>query len=292
MPGRNHICVFFRLVVIARCILFSSVLFAYTNREVDEDGLAGDFYYNETADDQRPVIIFGGSGGGYFLDKEERGALVKPLVDKGYAVLFLVYFDYKSKGKLPKSLLRIPLEYFETAMTWVGRQPGVGNDSFAIYGSSRGGELALLLATHYPQIRVVIAGVPSAYVWPTTSGHTIGSYLHPCAPAWTYHGKDINGICSFKMLFSGNKIILKYPEKFDKYVIPVEKMSADVLLLSGTRDEVWPSTEMSKRIIQRLEQFNYSHAYKHIAYDAGHWVFKQSWPDVISFLETHYPANE
>lgn len=293
MPVNNMLRPVFSFAMAAGLSLISNSAIAFEYKQVTEDGLVAEFYYDENAGNQRPVIIFGGSGGGYFLAEDERSEFAKTLVDQGYAVLLLVYFDYKSRGKLPKSLTRIPLEYFATAMSWLGRQPGVRSDSFAVYGSSRGGELALLLATHYPQISVVIAGVPSAYVWPTSSGHTLGSYLHPCAPAWTFQGRDIPGICTWKMLFSGNKVILnkKFPVKYKKFIITVENMAADVLLLSGKQDKIWPSTEMCNRIVQRLEQYNYSHDYKHIVYDAGHFLFKQSWEDVLEFLETHYPVS-
>jgi esterase/lipase len=291
MQAKSTCRMFFAVAVTVGFSLFSSLLFAFDHREVDDDGLVAEFYYNEQAEHQRPIIIFGGSDGGYILTKAQRSEFAKTLVDKGYAVLFLAYFDPKGNGKLPKRLLRIPLEYFETAMAWVGRQPGVRSDSIAVYGSSRGGELALLLATRYPQIRVVIAGVPSAYIWPTPAWFTFKSIFHPCQPAWTYQGKDIPGVCSWKMLFSGNKIIAKNPKKFERYFIPVETMSADVLLLSAKQDDVWPSTEMSDRIVQRLDRINYPHAYKHVAYDGGHFVFKRSWADVLSFLEIHYPAR-
>lgn len=152
-PGRYILRRLSAFVFAAGLIFFSNLIYAIDNKEVNEDGLVGDFYYNQTAKHQRPVIIFGGSGGGYFLTREERGEFAKPLIEKGYAVLFLVYFDYKGKGNVPKSLLRIPLEYFATAMTWVGRQPGVRSDSVAIYGSSRGGELALLLAVIFQRDR-------------------------------------------------------------------------------------------------------------------------------------------
>jgi hypothetical protein len=61
--------------------------------------------------------------------------------------------------------------------------------------------------------------------------------------------------------------------------------------MPAKKDDVWPSTEMSKRIVQRLDRFNYPHVYQHIAYEGGHFIFKRSWADVLSFLEIHYPAN-
>jgi hypothetical protein len=73
------------------------------------------------------------------------------------------------------------------------------------------------------------------------------------------------------------------------YSIPVEEMSAAVLLLSGEKDKTWPSTEMSNRIMQRLKRNNYPFPQEHISYDAGHDIRMVSWPDVMNFIKIHFP---
>lgn len=273
---------------------------AFEHKKVTEDGLVGDFYHTKGAINQRPIIIFGGSGGGNFLHWNDRDKNVltdlENLEEGGYAVLALSYFDYKGSGELPTILKNIPLEYFKTAIDWLAKQPGIREDSVAIYGTSRGGELALLLATHFPEIKVVIAAVPSAYVWgtyhrdPSVLGREIGK--NPCGAAWTYQGKEIPSICSDKLAhFDPWYSIIDELRYVAHAVIRVEKMSAAVLLLSGKYDSVWPSTELSNRVVERLNRFHYPHTYRHNIYPAGHDVFSVSWDDVLSFLKEQYPAQ-
>ena len=69
-------------------------------------------------------------------------------------------------------------------------------------------------------------------------------------------------------------------------------MNADLLLLSGKYDSVWPSTEMANRVVERLDRHAYAHHYRHEASAAGHDVFWISWPDVVAFLREYYPPND
>ncbi len=109
---------------------------------------------------KRPAVItLGGSGGG--LDWETAAALSA----HGYAALALPYFGF---DPLPSSLNSIPLEYFERAIAWLCRQPEIDPGRLAIHGISRGGELALLLATKIPLIRAVVGVVPGNVVWQAT----------------------------------------------------------------------------------------------------------------------------
>jgi hypothetical protein len=109
---------------------------------------------------KRPAVItLGGSGGG--LDWETAAAFSA----HGYAALALPYFGF---DPLPSSLNSIPLEYFERAIAWLCRQPEIDPGRLAIHGISRGGELALLLATKIPLIRAVVGVVPGNVVWQAT----------------------------------------------------------------------------------------------------------------------------
>src|SRR5262245_19038606 len=58
----------------------------------------------------------------------------------GYAVLNLGYFKY---ADLPKELVNIPLESFEEGLKWLEKQECVAAGRLAVWGPSRGGELAL-----------------------------------------------------------------------------------------------------------------------------------------------------
>src|SRR5947199_123091 len=73
----------------------------------------------------------------------------------------LAYFNYEG---LPQDLIEIPLEYFETAIGWLQRRPDLDGDRIAVSGTSRGGELVLLLGATFPAVKAVIAYVPSGIV--------------------------------------------------------------------------------------------------------------------------------
>lgn len=261
--------------------------YAIERQKVRDDGLVATYYYNQKTQQQPPVIIFGGSSGGNFYDKYQN--YMEDLVESGYAVLSLSYFDYNSTGELPAMLRHIPLEYFERAMNWMARQPQTSKGKFAVIGNSRGGEAALLLATQYPKISTVIAIVPSAYV-----GGAYNNKKVVTGSAWTLHGKEIPYIDYQRAAanYSPWWKVLENIDEVKQFAIPVEKMSAAVLLLSGINDEIWPSTEMSKRIMQRLEKYHYPFPRHHIAYEASHNIRMISWPDALRFIKKHHPAQK
>ena len=102
------------------------------------------------------VIVLSGSGGGFDLDK------AAVLSRHGLATLALAYFGI---APLPTWLHRIPLEYFEAALTWLCAQPEIDSERVGILGVSRGAELALLLGSTFPQIRAIVAYAPSSVAW-------------------------------------------------------------------------------------------------------------------------------
>lgn len=254
--------------------------------EVNDNGLVASYYYSEGIPNQPPVIIFGGSSGGNYYDNYQN--YLEDLVDAGYAVLSLAYFDYNHKGDLPVKFRHIPLEYFKKAMDWIEGQPHTGTGKCAVIGNSRGGEAALLLAVHYPKISTVIAIVPSAYV-----GGAYDNKRKVTGSAWTLNGRELPYVDYQKAVVNYQPWwrIMYDEDAVRPFAIPVENMSAAVLLLSGKKDVIWPSTEMSEQIMNRLEEHRYPFPYQHIAYDAGHNIRVESWPDILSFLKKHYPAR-
>ena len=84
-------------------------------------------------DGQYPgVVVLGGSGGGVNWSAE----FATELARNGYAAMALAYFGLPS---LPKLLMNIELEYFATALDWLGRQSSVNSTRLALVGGSRGG---------------------------------------------------------------------------------------------------------------------------------------------------------
>jgi BAAT / Acyl-CoA thioester hydrolase C terminal/Acyl-CoA thioester hydrolase/BAAT N-terminal region len=110
-----------------------------TSKPLAKDGLLG-VWFQPPGDGPHPaVIVLGGSEGG--LPMRSAAPL---LASHGYATLALAYFGLPG---LPRGLVNIPLEYFGRAIAHVRASIAPRNDFVAGYGTSRGGELALLVAS-------------------------------------------------------------------------------------------------------------------------------------------------
>ncbi|MCI0750658.1 MAG: hypothetical protein L0Y35_02365, partial [Flammeovirgaceae bacterium] len=66
------------------------------------------------------------------------------------------------------------------------------------------------------------------------------------------------------------EIMLEDKEAVEKALIKVENIKGPILLVSATKDEMWPSTEMSDEIMARLQSKKFPHVFEHIAIDGGH----------------------
>jgi len=79
------------------------------------------------------------------------------------------------------------LEYFARAARWLRAKPLTHGRPVILYGVSRGGEGALLIASYEPHLfEAVIASSPSA-----NANGAIGGSIGPAGSAWTFHGKPL-----------------------------------------------------------------------------------------------------
>jgi dienelactone hydrolase len=191
------------------------------------------------------VLVLGGSEGGISPVIVREAAL---LARHGFAALALAYFGYAS---LPVRLEHIPLEYFGDAIAWLGAQSGVRSDQFGVVGHSRGGELALLLGTIYPQLTAVVSY--------SGSGLSMPSPNDVAKPAWTWKGKPIPSFYD--------------PSDWNDAAIPVERIAGPVLLISGEADTLWPSSLLSQVALDRLVAQGHDFSDAHYSYpEAGHLI--------------------
>jgi dienelactone hydrolase len=225
------------------------------------------------------VIVLSGSGGGFDLDK------AAVLSRHGFATLALAYFGI---APLPTWLHRIPLEYFEAALTWLFAQAEIDSVRAGILGVSRGAELALLLGSTFPQIRAIVAYAPSSVAWAASGRDKATGEIIPC---WTWRGKTVPFVplplrgfmwrsafpvvalkrpVMFRNLFRAG---LRNREAVERAAIQVEKIRGPILLISGGDDHLWPAAEMSEAIIARVQSKGGTHAAEQLHFaHAGHML--------------------
>jgi dienelactone hydrolase len=187
------------------------------------------------------ILFLGGSDGGFPCCYD-----YKKFTDAGYSSLAVAYFKTENT---PEVLEMIPLEYFEKAIKWFKSQPEVQGKKIVIYGTSKGGELALVLASKFPQIEGVIARVPASVVfqsinpksqWESKSSWSYEDKPLPFVPYAPYDDSKV-GRYSYVELY---KLSLKQSAAVSAAVIEVESINGPILLLSGKEDTIWPSTQI------------------------------------------------
>lgn len=231
---------------------------------IREDGLVAEFFEARgEAISPGAVIVLGGSEGGL------RGSrnLARRLASEGFASIAVSYFGEEGQ---PTKLDQIPIESVGRAIDWLQAHDVPG--PVAVVGVSKGAELALLTASREPRIRAVVAAVPSHVIWQgidMAGGQTGSSWSAGGAPL-PYAPYDLsNGFTGIFNLYRDS-----LPGAPVDSEIPVEAITGPVMLVSGEADGLWPSTEMARRIEQRLQDKGFGHAVVHLSYpDAGHAVF-------------------
>jgi len=242
---------------------------------LEKDGVRGFLYYPAQGGPFPGVIILGGSEGGLFE------GWARAYASNGFAALTLAHFAY---ADLPEELVEIPLEYFERATAWMKAQPRVRAERLALVGGSKGGELALLLASRSSDYRAVVALTPAAHVW---EGHTMRFFSPDYQPvsSWSSGGRPLpyvpfkaspedkerekNGELESFVPFFRDALAQADPATVERAAIPVEKIRAPILLISGTDDRIWPAEQFCATIVARLKNAGFSYEVKHLSIEGG-----------------------
>jgi dienelactone hydrolase len=242
---------------------------------LEEDGMYGFLYHPPEGGPFPAVMILAGSDGGVYE------WLAQAFASNGFAALTLPYFNYRD---LPPELVEIPLEYFHKAAAWLKKQPAVKADCVGLAGGSKGGELALLLASHYDDFRAVVAWSPGAHVWEGLSMKFF-SPDYTSISSWALSGRPLPFI---KFVYSKEEkekeqkgelhsfIAIHHrsmaqvdPALLEKATIPVEKIKAPLLLISGTDDQTWPADEFCREVTAKLKKANFPFELKAISHEGG-----------------------
>jgi pimeloyl-ACP methyl ester carboxylesterase len=237
---------------------------------------------------KHPLLVgLGGSEGGNAWATDPWEKQRERFLDQGYAMLALGYFGTPTT---PERLDRISVDAVHDAIERAGQDPRVDARCVAVIGGSRGAELALLLASAYPDIDAVVAIVPGSAVFPA---------LTPAmdTPGFSLHGKPLPFVPmtwgAAPALVAGNlrgafETMMQDQAAMARAAIPVEKIAGPVMFVSATQDETWPSREMSDAMVARMRAHGFPYPVEHLPVEGGHREPLDEFPRMEAFLRDDF----
>ncbi|HTX62349.1 MAG TPA: acyl-CoA thioesterase/bile acid-CoA:amino acid N-acyltransferase family protein [Acidimicrobiales bacterium] len=255
-----------------------------TRVPVREGGLYGELFVPPGEGPFRPVLVFGGSDGGLSPRSLRSAAFC---AGHGYLTFSLAYF---AAPGLPEELVDIELEYFARALEFLSARPEASGPP-AVIGTSRGGELSLLLGL-YLGVETVIANVPSPIVHAGITRAPDGWLSN--IPAWRFEGRPIPYLShtdgKLYMVDGAIACTPTYLDCLDDWdrvsaaMMHLEDSPSTVLLLSGARDPMWPSALYSELAMTRLRR-RPGGRQRHVTYPgAGHTLVPPVLPATITVV--------
>lgn len=211
------------------------------------------------------VVVLGGSEGGDGTARRIGAALA----EAGFTVLGVPYFRSPGDasagphGSLPSVFANLRVERVGEAVDWLQSRTGIARDQVALYGFSKGAELALLVASLGGPWAGVVAISPSDVVWEgwgrgiaagTCSGFSWEGRPLPFVP---YEGFDremaryARGDRGARLANAHEAGRVRHPRRVAQARIPVERARCPVLLAAGGKDLAWPSATMAASIETR-----------------------------------------
>ncbi|MFF7341972.1 acyl-CoA thioester hydrolase/BAAT C-terminal domain-containing protein [Streptomyces sp. NPDC008163] len=197
------------------------------------------------------VLVLAGSSGR--IERQRARVLAR----QGVTALAIRWFG--GPGQSP-GICEVPLETFTTAVDVLQRE---GARRIGILGVSKGAEAALLTAVHDHRVDIVVALSPTSRVWCNVGPGRDGAH-HPYRSSWTWQGQPLPFVPMDDSWTpsepdSGPVAIRRWYELSDRTFahllppaeIPVEAARADLLLVAGGDDAMWPSLPFAEQLAQR-----------------------------------------
>ncbi|MFD7019562.1 acyl-CoA thioester hydrolase/BAAT C-terminal domain-containing protein [Streptomyces sp. NPDC059161] len=179
------------------------------------------------------------------------------LARAGMAALSLRWFGGAGQ---PGGICEVPLETFTKAIDLLQAK---GVDRIGVLGASKGAEAALLLGAGDPRIDAVVALSPTSLVWGNL-GPGLDGKSHPYRSCWTWRGEPVPFVpydddwaptepdgepVAYAPLYERSRHT--FPEDARQALIPIERSAAELLLVAGGDDEMWPSAAFARELASR-----------------------------------------
>jgi len=199
------------------------------------------------------VVVLGGSSGRVDVGR------ARLFANEGSSALALQWFGGEGQ---PPGICEVPLETFFAATDHLLE---TGCRRIVYVGTSKGAEAALLAAVHDQRINAVVAISPSSVVWgnigagrdgvswPERSSWSLNGIPLPFVPTdpdWT--PEYVDGLVAYRGLFE--RCLKTFKRQANAATIPVEIASAEILLVAGGDDALWPSLSFATDIVHRRSQ--------------------------------------
>ncbi len=196
------------------------------------------------------IVVLAGSSGRTDV------ARARLFAEAGFIALALRWFG--GEGQTP-GICEIPLEIFFSATSRLLHE---GAERLAYIGTSKGAEAALLVATLDPRIDLVLALSPSSAVW-ANSGVGRDGLGWPLRSSWTYRGEPlpfvrydfsapivmIDGLPSYRGYIEQS--LITFSGDVEAATIHIEAARADIILVAGSSDALWPSDVFARALAKR-----------------------------------------
>ncbi|WP_262060100.1 acyl-CoA thioester hydrolase/BAAT C-terminal domain-containing protein [Streptomyces sp. STR69] len=160
----------------------------------------------------------------------------------------------------PPGICELPLETLVEATVLLRER---GAERVSILGLSKSAEAALLVSTLSNCADAVIALAPSSVVWANVGpGHD--SRDHPYRSSWTWQGQSLPFVpydeswlppepsdTPVALLDWYESSLMAYQDRLGLAAIPIEKTDADLVLIAGGADKMWPSLRFAHELADR-----------------------------------------
>ncbi|MET9657129.1 acyl-CoA thioester hydrolase/BAAT C-terminal domain-containing protein [Streptomyces sp. NPDC006510] len=197
--------------------------------------------------------MLSGSGGRI---EDERCRL---LAREGMAALSIRWFGGAGQ---PPGICEIPLETFESAIE-VLRAGGARR--IGVLGTSKGAEAALHLSVLLPGADAVVALSPTSLTWANVGPGEDGQ-TRPYRSSWTWRGEPLPFVpyddswAPSPARTAGDPVAIRgwyersrrtFADRVDAARIPVERSGAELVLVAGGDDAMWPSLPYAEELAAR-----------------------------------------
>jgi dienelactone hydrolase len=224
---------------------------------VQQPGLVGVFAAPKDGKRLPTLIVLHGSEGNN-IEKARNNAL--SYAAQGFATFAVAWYTqpYEPTEHVPSSGLEIDVNQLERARAWLDRQPEADAKRIGLFGTSKGGEFAMLAASRFPWVKAAVGCVPSDIVW---QGFGEGENVLPVRSTWQLDGRALPFVPLYPYVdgrFRDNTDRYERSRRFNADAaqlarIPIEKTKARLLLIAGDLDEVWASGAMARNIAETMQ---------------------------------------